>query len=117
MEILSTGQRACNSESDVGRWRDATAADRLLSMHGDDSGLSWEKAGDDEHCEIGESCEAHFVPVAGEYVDDITGLPLVPEMVHEGRLNELRGFDSRGVYEVRSREWARAKKIPILGTR
>ena len=47
----------------------------------------------------------------------MTGLPLKPEMVVRGRHEELSGFDSRGVYEIRSRAWADAQGYPILWTR
>ena len=97
LELLSRGQRACNVIAGGGNWRDAHAADRLLSMREPEAGLSWEGANEDEHCDAGETCEAHFIPADGEYVDDVTGLPLEPKLVQAGRLNELRGFDSRGV--------------------
>ena len=117
LEILASGQRACNSQSGNGHWREAHAADQLLSIREEDTGLEWEQVGDDEHVAAGDTCEAHFVPVDGEYVDDITGLPLDPALVHKGRLGEMQGFDSRGVYAVRTRSWAKANGIPILGNR
>ena len=117
LEILTPGRRACNSQSDGGHWREAHAADKLLSIQDKDAGLDLEQEGDDEHVAAGDRCEAHFTPIDGEYVDDITGLPLDPALVHQGRLNELRGFYSRSVYAVRSRTWAKSNGIPILGHR
>ena len=73
--------------------------------------------GDNEHVSAADTCEVNFVPIDGEYIDDITSLPLDPALVHQGRLDEPRGFDSRGVYTVRSRSWAKSNGIPILGNR
>ena len=47
----------------------------------------------------------------------MTGLPLEPKLVQAGRLNELRGFDPQEVYEIRTRAWAKANGVPVLGTR
>ena len=38
-------------------------------------------------------------------------------MVQAGRADELNGFEARGVYEIRTRAWAKANGILILGTR
>ena len=86
-------------------------------MNPEEAGVIYEVAGDDEHVEDGPACPTYFVPVSGEYVDDTNGKPLDPALAQAGRAEELAGFDARGVYEIRSRSWAVANGIPILGSR
>ena len=42
MDILSQGTRACNAQAGGGHWKEAHAADKLLSLSGDESGLTRE---------------------------------------------------------------------------
>ena len=86
------------------------------------SGVALEPVDDDGHIdpekivrEFGNAVV--FQGVEGKYVDDITGQPLETELVQAGRHEELKGFDRRGVYEVRPRSWAERFGFPILGTR
>ena len=63
-------------------------------------------------CVVDESRDEHAVlKVGGEraevFRDDITGQPLIPELVHAARKKELDYFDSKQVWSVRSTEEAR----------
>ena len=54
----------------------------------------------------------------GEYWDDVTGIPLRPELVRKARQEEMREFANHGVYVKVSEEecWRVTGKGPI-GTR
>ena len=77
----------------------------------------FEPEGEPEVDELGLGTRGGFVAIEGSYIDDVTGKGLDAKMVFEGRREELKGFDGRGVYEVRTREWAETNGIPVLGTR
>ena len=42
--------------------------------------------------------EVHFTPNADRYVDDLTGLPLPPDLCRAARQKELEYFKSKGVW-------------------
>ena len=53
--------------------------------------------------------EVHFTPNADRYVDDLTGLPLPPDLCRAARRKELEYFKSKGVWEMRTINEARRK--------
>ena len=80
--------------------------------------VTWVLATDDEHCpQDGAGPEREDVALGGSYIDDVTGLRLAPQMVAEGRGEELRGFRAKGVYSYMRRSEAQARGIKILGSR
>ena len=110
---------ACVSESAAGKCAEKCRfkKTRILAMDFEEAGVLFEVAGDDDHVADEPARPSYFVPVAGEYIDDITGKPLEPTLVQAGRADELNGFEARGVYEICTRAWAKANGILILGTR
>ena len=94
---------------------------RPASAFSDVPGVIYEVAGEDGHVEMptGDldfASGSAFVAVDGVYINDITGGGLQPEHVHEGRREELVGFERRGVYGLVSCEWAEQQGLSILGT-
>jgi hypothetical protein len=53
--------------------------------------------------------EVLFTPNADRYVDDLTGLPLPPDLCKAARRKELEYFKSKGVWEMRTINEARMK--------
>ena len=96
----------------------------LMNLNGEESGVQWEQDNGDGHlrpeaAEPAEDvpCGGRFVPMHGNYIDDITGKALPEEMVQQGRKDELLGFPRRSVYEIRSKQWAESQGMPMFGTR
>ena len=77
---------------------------------------------DDGHCEedLPDLAEAEGLAEqysAGKVVDDITGKELGAEATIRGRLEELKGFREKPVYEYMRRDEAQRRGIKVLGTR
>ena len=114
-ELLCRGERAQRGQARD--HREQRAAEKVLAMESEEAGVIYEVIGDDDHVEDGAAYPDYFVPVPGDYIDDTNGKPLDSKLAQAGRAEELIGFDARGVYEIRSRAWALANGIPILGSR
>ena len=82
-----------------------------VMTHGEDDGHV------DSDQVLQECVGPYFVEINGLYVDDISGESLPPDLVQEGRRDELVGFDKRNVYSIVRRSWAEQNSIPIKGTR
>ena len=77
-------------------------------MDGDDEvKTSWPSGPRNYH--DGEEEWACFTPHHDRYVDDLTGLPLPPELCRAARQKELDYFRSKGVWEIKNVNEARAK--------
>ena len=62
-----------------------------------------------DDCKDQATDEVLFTPNAERYIDDLTGLPLPPELCKAARRKELEYFKSKGVWEMRSINEARMK--------
>ena len=69
-----------------------------------------EKHDDEENAEINNLDEKN-----GVYKDNLTGQPLIPELVKQARLEELKYFKSKSVWELRGVDEAKRRqgKVPI----